>query len=200
MPEILQALLTGETLRTLFMGIATLVAVFSFLNTIRLWQQTNRPIVSAFVETHSSGNIATMYQLLVINSGNRPAVNIHLKLKLDTENFKQCITQEINDSRVQAILQCFSEEGVIPLLVNGDKITNYFGLTSRKLEQDVWKYGSLLPIEIQYQDLKGKKYISRLTLIVKYSKAFAGREWSEETYKREDVVKLLNQILDSIKR
>lgn len=200
MSEILQILLNGETLRTLFMRIATLVAVFSFFNTIRLWRQSNRPIVSASVETHSAGNIATIYKLLVINSGNRPAVNIRLKLKLETEDFKKCITQEITDSRVESIRRCFSNEGVIPLLINGDNISNSFGLTSIKPEQDVWKYGSLLPIEIQYQDLEGKKYISKLTLVIKYSKAFAGGEWAEETSNRKDVVDLLKQISDSIKQ
>ncbi|MGB5710386.1 MAG: hypothetical protein WBM44_05700 [Waterburya sp.] len=180
------------------MGVATLVAVFSFFNTIRLWQQTNRPIVSAFVETHSAGNVATMYKLLVINSGNRPAVNIRLELKLNTEDFKQCIAQEINDSRVEAILRCFSSEGVIPLLISGDNITNYFGLTSRLSEEDIWKYGSLLPIEIHYKDLEGKKYISKLTLVIKYSKAIAGMRWADKSYKREDIVNLLKQILDSI--
>ena len=95
----------GETLRTVFMGIATLVAVFSFFNTTRLWRKANRPILSAFVETHSAGNVATMYNLLIINSGNRPAVNICLDLKLSDEDFRKCITQEINNSGVEAILK-----------------------------------------------------------------------------------------------
>ncbi|WP_277871949.1 hypothetical protein [Trichormus variabilis] len=38
-----------------------------------------------------------------------------------------------------------------------------------------------------------------LTLVIKYSKAFAGTEWYDKDYKREDVVKLLQQILNSIK-
>ncbi len=54
----------GETLRTIFMGVTALIAVLSFYNTLKLWRQTNRPIVSAFVETDSSSNIATTYNLL----------------------------------------------------------------------------------------------------------------------------------------
>ena len=187
-----------DTLRTVFMGIATLVGVFSFFNTTRLWRKANRPILSAFIETHSSGNIATMYNLLIINSGNRPAVNITLKLNLSDEDFKKCITQEMNNPNIQSILKCFSFEEAIPLLIDGDKISNYFGLTSKQPQDNIWKYGISLPIEITYQDLEGNKYVSVLTLVVKYSKAFAGMEWSHETYQREDVVKLLKQILDSI--
>lgn len=187
-----------ETLRTVFMGTATLVAVASFFNTTRLWRKANRPILSAFVETYSTGNVATMYNLLVINSGNRPAVNIALKLKLSDEDFKKCITQEINNRNVQSILRCFNIEETIPLLIDGDRISNYFGLTSTQPKDNVWRYGSSLPIEITYQDLEGNKYISVLTLVVKYSKAFAGMEWSDETNKQEDVVKLLKQILNSI--
>jgi hypothetical protein len=78
------------------------------------------------------------------------------------------------------------------------RISGNVGLTSSKSEDNIWRYGSSLPIEITYQDLEGKKYVSALTLVVKYSKAFAGMEWSDKTHKREDVVKLLNQIVDSI--
>jgi hypothetical protein len=187
-----------ETLRTVFMGMSTLVAVFSFFNTTRLWRKGNRPILSAFVETYSAGNVATMYNLLVINSGNRPAVNVYLNLKLSDEDFKRCITQEINHPRVEDILKCFNIEGAIPLIIDGEKKSNYFGLTSTISEENIWVPGSSLPIEINYQDLEGNKYVSALTLVVKYSEAFAGTEWSKETYKREDVVKLLKQILNSI--
>jgi hypothetical protein len=171
-----------ETLRTVFMGISTLVAVFSSFNTTRLWRKGNRPILSAFVETDSTGSMGVLYNLLIINSGNRPAVNVYLDLKLSDEDFKKCITQEMNDPKVEAILQCFTTGAMIPLLIDGEKKSNYFGLTSTQPENNVWKYESFLPIEINYQDLEGKKYVSTLTLVVKYSKAFAGTEWSQSSY------------------
>jgi len=166
-----------ETLRTVFIGISTVVTVCTFFTTIQLWKKGNRPIVSAFVETESSGNVAIMYNLVVINSGNRPALNVYLHLKL--EDFKRCITQELDNSGVEAILRCFSIEEPIPLIINGEKKYNYFGLTSDKSEQSIWVYGSSLPIEISYQDLEGNKYICRLTLVIKDSKTFAGTEWSD---------------------
>jgi hypothetical protein len=188
-----------ETLRILLMAASTLIAVLSYRNTVKLWKKTNRPIVSAFVETESSGNIATTYDLLVINSGNRPAVDIQLQLNI--EDLKQCITPPINDPKIELILKCFNNDGVIPLLVAGAKISNSFGLTSRKPEDNVWKYGSSLPIKIIYKDLEGDQwYTSALTLVVKDSNTFAGTQWVKEKYKREDVVKLLQEILDSLKK
>jgi hypothetical protein len=168
----------GETLRTVFSGIIALVSVLAFFNTTRLWKKGNRPILSAFVETQSSGNVAIMYSLLIINSGNRPAVNIYIDLKLSDEDFKKCITQEMNSPTVELIRRCFNSEDPIPLILNGEKKLNYFGLTSNKSEQNIWVYGASLPIEINYQDLEGNKYVSALTLVVKDSKTFAGAAWS----------------------
>lgn len=182
------------------MGIATLVAVFSFFNTIRLWRKTNRPIVSAFVETKSAGNVATTYNLLIINSGNRPAVNIRLKLKINIEEFKELVTQELSNSNVEAILKCFGDEGEIPLLINQDTTSNYFGITSVKPEDNIWKYGTSFPAEIIYWDLEGRKYTSKLRLVIKYSKAFAGMEWAEKEPSKKDAIKLLKQIVDLVKQ
>ncbi|MBD2625128.1 hypothetical protein [Trichormus variabilis] len=104
-----------DIVRTLIMSFTALIAVFSFGNTIILWRKTNRPIISAFVETHSRGNIATTYNLLVINSGNRPAVDIQLRV-VDIETLKKCLTQEIDHPKVVELFRCFSNEGIIPLL------------------------------------------------------------------------------------
>ena len=76
---------------------------------------------------------------------------------------------------------CFSEDAVIPLLINGEKRTNYFGTTSIKDEQNIWIYGSSFPITIDYQDLDNKKYRSKLVLFIKDSKAFAGSSWGKST-------------------
>lgn len=170
---------TLEILRTVFMGISSLVTALICFNTTRLWKKGNRPIVSAFVENESRGNVAIMYNLVVINTGNRPALNVSLHLKL--EDFKKCISQDMDMDKpvVKAILKCFSIEEAIPLIINGEKKFNCFGLTSNKPEQSIWVYGSLLPIKISYQDLEGNKYISRLTLVIKDSKTFAGTEWAD---------------------
>jgi hypothetical protein len=171
----------GETLRTVFSGIIAVVSIFSFFRTTELWKKGNRPILSAFVETESSGDTLITYNLLIINSGNRPALNVYIDLKLSDEDFKKCITKEMNIPSVEAIRRCFNSEDPIPLIIDGEKKFNYFGLTSlTRPEDNIWVYGSALPIEINYQDLEGNKYVSALTLVVKDSKTFAGSEWSEK--------------------
>jgi hypothetical protein len=104
---------TLETLRTVFMGISTLATVFICFNTTRLWKKGNRPIVSAFVETEFSGNVSIMYNFFVINTGNRPALNVYLHLK--SEDFKKCIdpNMDMDNPAIKAILRCFSIEEAI---------------------------------------------------------------------------------------
>lgn len=162
----------GELVRTGLTTITALVAVSALYWTIKLGQQLNRPLVSAWVETHFAGSTSTTYNLVVMNSGNRPAADIQLTLK--AKNLRDYITQDITHPGVQAILRCFSPEAVIPLLLNGDKTSSYFGITSDKSVDNVWKSGSYFPIEIAYKDLEGRRYTSMLHLGVKPSKPFNG--------------------------
>ena len=156
--------------------IIALVAVLGFFSTKWRWTQSNRPIISALVETYSSGNIATCYNLTIINSGNRPAINIKLTIN-DYQKFKEC-TDNKNEEIIEPIVRCFNRNAIIPLLVNGDKISNWFGTTSVKKEENTWKYGSSFPISITYGDLEDRKYKSKLVLYIKNSKAFADSSWS----------------------
>jgi hypothetical protein len=187
-----------NNIRTICTAIIAVASVFSFWNTIRLWQKTYRPVLSAFVETSSSGNIATFYNLIIVNSGNRPAKNINLKLNLNDQEFAQCVTQDINSTEVTNIRKCFSKEAEISLLVDGSKKSAAFGLVSARNADNIWKYESVLPIEITYQDLDDKHYKSKLNLIIKDSKSFSGISWVSE-YDRKDGIEILKQILDSVK-
>ncbi|MEO0927133.1 MAG: hypothetical protein AAFY63_14800 [Cyanobacteria bacterium J06643_13] len=44
--------------------------------------------------------------------------------------------------------------GIIPLLINGNKVSNSFGITSVNEKDDMWKYGSYFSIAIEYKDLE----------------------------------------------
>ena len=168
-----------KSLQPIASEVIALVAVIGLFNTRWIWRQSNRPIVSAVVETHSSGNVATLFNLAVINSGNRPATDI--KLTIDNyHEFEKCI--KTTDQRtVEQITRCFSKDATIPLLINGEKKTNYFGTTSTKKEQDIWIYGSFFSITIDYGDLEKKRYKSELVLFIKDSKAFASGSWGKST-------------------
>lgn len=155
--------------------IIAIIAILGFFNTRWLWKQTNRPIVSALVETHSAGNIGTTFNLTILNTGNRPAIDIKLKIDND-EEFMECIENKQNDL-IKGIDKCFDENSTIPLLINGEKISSYFGTTSIKKEQSIWKYESSFSITIDYKDLEKKKYQSTLILYIKDSNSFAGSSW-----------------------
>jgi len=106
-----------NTLQPLATEIIALVAVLGIFNTRSLWKQTNRPIVSAFVETNSSGNIATMFNLIIANTGNRPAIDV--KLTIDNkEEFTECI-ENSEHIMIKSIFRCFEDEAkkqsLIPL-------------------------------------------------------------------------------------
>ena len=164
----------GQQISTI---IIAAVAVFGIFNTRWIWKQTNRPVISALIETNSAGNMATTYDLSVINSGTRPAINI--KLTIDNqEEFEKCVAKNTQDPLLNSIHRCFSEDGIIPLLINGKKISNSFGMTSVNNKNNIWNYGSYFSITIEYQDLEEKQYKSNLTLFIKDSKAFAGGSWS----------------------
>ena len=58
--------------------IAVLVSLLAYMFTRRSWYETYRPIVTARIETHDSGNVATAFNIVVYNTGNRPATYIRL--------------------------------------------------------------------------------------------------------------------------
>jgi hypothetical protein len=61
--------------------ISLALATFSFISlffTRRFWLATNRPIISASIVSNEPGNVATSYNLVVYNTGNRPATSIRL--------------------------------------------------------------------------------------------------------------------------
>lgn len=80
---------------------AILVAMVSLLVSFQLWRKTNRPVVSAAVVTHSGGNIAILYNLIVYNSGNRPATNT--RLRADFEILNQCFDQNAATLNIERI-------------------------------------------------------------------------------------------------
>lgn len=166
--------------KTILSILAFCLSLVSFWFSRKSWLQTNRPIVTATVETHRGGNEAITYNLVVSNTGNRPATDVHIHAKIN--DVEACIAEWVKqsivpDSIYSAVLRCFSDEGKIPLLLNGKSLTNSFGYTSHG-NRTFWLYGVNLPIKIEYYDLDGRKYESIQTLKVKDSDGFAGGIWS----------------------
>ena len=175
MSELLEGV--GQTLPVVSSSVIAIAALAGLLNTIRLWNKTNRPIVSAVVETHSESDIEVLYDLTVINSGNRPAVQVQLETK--EADLNRCAYKQSSESQfMDSVRNCFKEPAMIPLLRNGDSVSNAFGYTTASHKKSGWIYGSSFPIQIKYKDLDGRKYRSKILLVIRYSEAFAGVKWN----------------------
>jgi len=166
--------------KTIVSSLALGVSLISLWFARRSWLQSNRPIVSAAVETHAGGDESIAYNLVVANTGNRPAVNVRL-FSANTQIIEKCMAQWVENFRgpettYAHVTRCFSSEGEIPLLLNGKNMTNSFGYT-RGNNHTFWHYGASLPITISYSDLEGRKYRTSQVIKIKDSAAFAGGMW-----------------------
>jgi hypothetical protein len=164
----------------------TIIAVFALATSLaslwfarRSWLQSNRPVVSVFVETVAGGNVSIVYNIVVANTGNRPATSIRLSARSVDLKAAQA-DLKASDQKTTAtsmdVVSCFSEEGVIPLLRNGDTTYNSFGYTDGG-SSTFWRYGAQLPIRVSYRDLDGRLYKSHQVLRIKDSTGFAGGSW-----------------------
>lgn len=165
--------------KTIVSTLALSVSLVSLWFSRRSWLQSNRPIVSAAVETHSGGNESIAYNLAISNTGNRPAVNV--RLCAPTQFIEKCMAPWVESfqgpsTTYAQVMRCFSGEGEIPLLLNGRNMTNSFGYT-RGDDQTFWRYGTSLPITISYSDLEGRKFCTSQVISIKDSAAFAGSMW-----------------------
>jgi hypothetical protein len=67
-----------EEIRTSLAAFAVAVSLASLYLSRRLWLQSNRPIVTAAIVDYASGNMGAVFNLVVSNTGNRPATNVRL--------------------------------------------------------------------------------------------------------------------------
>ncbi|QHV00264.1 hypothetical protein [Synechocystis sp. CACIAM 05] len=171
--------LDTDTIRNFSSILSPLLSGLALFFTRKFWLMANRPIISVNVETESSGNINTMYNLVVYNSGNRPAINIQLKVKEDDLEQIFCERNDANkkyfDYHIESIKRCFNQKTMIPLILNGKSISNSFGLTG---QNGILIYKSQLPIKITYQDLDGRKYSNNQKLLITTSEVFADGQWT----------------------
>ncbi|WP_235039665.1 hypothetical protein [Vreelandella profundi] len=168
--------LGADDIKTGVAALALLLSVFSYLFTRRSWFESNRPIITAEIKTHSAGNMAIVYSILVHNTGNRPAADI--LLTTDEQSINKLLAKTSTLSAEKEIRRIFSAAGEIALLHSGNTVSNGFGHTTGDQESPL-NYGVKLPIKISYRALSRKKYTTKQNLILKDSEYFAGSGWSE---------------------
>jgi hypothetical protein len=157
---------------------ALLISISSFAFAIKSWHQSNRPIIVAYIEEHTMGVNGATFNLVLSNTGNRPAVNIKLKARKD--NIEKIFEEKIDEVTKEGIFNCFKEESEVALLKNNTSITTFFGsFEGCYPNRTGLKYESWLPIEIKYKDLLAKKYTEKIPLRVRGLKGFGGGIWSK---------------------
>ena len=100
--------------------VAISISLISLYFTRVNWLQSNRPIVTAFITEHHAGNQGATFNLVLANTGNRPAVRVQL---LATENnIRQLVEPGISSNHFDHIAQNFSKSSEVPLLRNGEEL------------------------------------------------------------------------------
>jgi hypothetical protein len=168
------------------------ISIISLYFSRKSWSDTYRPIVTVRVTTKTSENIAITLNLIVENFGNRPALNV--KLSVDYKKLESALLKDKDNSDRKAIELCFADETIIPMLANGQSISNSFGCLNIPYKtsslaakyndiqygkQSDWKPDTRLDITIEYEDLDGKSYKDRMPILIASDQCFAGSFWSE---------------------
>jgi hypothetical protein len=155
-------------------GFALMVSLFTYNFLRKSWKETYRPIVTARISTVSSGNRGTALNIVVRNTGNRPAKNI--RLLVNKTYLESILLAPLGDSMRNLIEDCFSLRTIIPILENERSVSNTFGYLSDR-EDSTWRVNSTLNVEILYESLEGRTFKHRIPLLLSDDSGFAGGFW-----------------------
>ncbi|MGO9118977.1 MAG: hypothetical protein ACLQPD_15385 [Desulfomonilaceae bacterium] len=140
------------------------------------WKETHRPLITARVTTHDAGNVATMLNLVVSNTGNRPAKNVILTV--NRNDLASALFAGSEDPLRRDVEHCFSD--LIAVIPNGSSVSNSFGCFSANDRDRTWREPIVINITIKYEDLDGRTYENDQPLRVRggADEAFAGGSWN----------------------
>ena len=152
-------------------SVAIAVSLLSLGFAVYLWRQANRPIVVARIATESGGNAGISLNLLVENTGNRPAQDVELIAN----------KADVCGASVQAVVpkdaeRCFFSGIRIPVLANGRRTTNAFWHLG---QADSWRPGAEIPVTVRYRDINGRRFSNKHRLVLADSAGFAQTFWGE---------------------
>lgn len=167
--------LVKVTMDTLIASSALVVSIISLALSVYFWRRSFRPIVTAMVKTHGAGNVATAFDLEILNSGSLPAKNIRLYTEQD--RVVAALGADSGQENKRRWLSCFEPENIIAILHNGESIRCSFGM-SRENDGGFWKYKAEIPITIRYEGWFGKKYIQEQVIQFIDSYSFTGFSWN----------------------
>jgi hypothetical protein len=149
---------------------ALIISLLSYYFSKKSWEESNRPIVTARVNSFDGGELGTALNILIENTGNRPAKNVKLTAK--PEDLALVLVDKTDDPLRKGVEKVFTDRGVIPILANGKSVTNDFGWLSGDSES-TWKGDRRFTIQVNYEDLDGRKYEHANPLHLADDKGFA---------------------------
>jgi hypothetical protein len=163
------------TIDTIIAVSALIVSVIALGISVYFWRRSFRPIVTAMVKTHAAGNLGTIFDLEIVNTGSIPAKNI--RLKAEQKDIDNALGKDSNTENKIRWLSCFEPKNIISILHNNSSIKCSFG-QSKANDQGFWKYKAKIPIKIEYEGWFGKKYIQNQDIQILDSDSFTGYQWS----------------------
>ncbi|WP_159091600.1 hypothetical protein [Aminobacter sp. MSH1] len=152
---------------------AVAISLVALLLSIHFWRRSFRPIVTAMVRSNKSGNLATAFDLVLLNSGSIPARSVTLHIT-DDRQLENALDKAPLDRRSR-FLSCFLKGTKVPILHNGAEVSCSFGYVSQT--DSFWKGGAEFPILVRYEGWFGKIYVERQTLRIVSSTSFTDFSW-----------------------
>lgn len=151
--------------------VSALISLGSVAFAVKSWHMTHRPIISARITTAAAGETSTALDILVENTGNRPAKSIKLIAKRGDvlramKHPEQAVPTDAD--------HCFFEHKIIPVLANGKAASNAFGAVGQDGE---WEAGAKIPLEIEYFSFEDKRYTGTMDLWLVDDAGFAQTFW-----------------------
>lgn len=151
-----------------------LVAILSLAFTIRAWRETYRPLVTVRISSHTGGNSGIALNILVENSGARPALDV--KLTATEADVKAAMADDCPEQPVPRDAQrVFFSDIRIPVLANGRTTSNALGWLGSP--EPVWRAGASLPVRVLYRGMDGTRYVNRCVLALADDAGFAQTFW-----------------------
>jgi hypothetical protein len=156
-------------------ALSALIAIFSVVVTRKNWKDSNRPVVTAYIDEESGAEGITVFNPYLKNTGTRPAASIHLFAR--SSDIQRIISAQAEAKRRRHIEVVFTKESLVTVLHPDETLVTSFGLASTDPSQQWLEYGMEMQIEISYRDLEGRKYKSRLPLRTRPREGFGGGVW-----------------------
>lgn len=151
-----------------------LVAILSLVSTIRAWRQSNRPLLTVRISTHDGGNAGIALNLLIENTGTRPALDV--SLHADEADIRAAMTHPDSAHPIpNDAARVFFSDIVIPVLANGKGASNAFGSLGAAGD---WRSGATIPVSLSYRGMSGPHFKEHLWLLLADDAGFAQTFWA----------------------